>query len=170
MRNRLYRDEQHKTIGGVCAGLAAYFNVDVALVRVIFVLAMVLGGGGFLGYVILWVVVPSSPIMSPADEFFARAQPIEVKPFTPVSRQVTKGSIIGGVVLIMFGVYLTLDQLDVIPDIDFNTFWPIALIVVGLILMFGFWQKKPDSTTSGWDDNTLTKNTSTTTTDNSSII
>lgn len=154
MRNRLYRDEQHKKIGGVCAGLAEYFNVDVSLVRVLFVLAMVLGGGGFLGYIILWIVVPPAPLVSPSDEFFAASQPSpQPAPFStvPASKGVTTGSIIGGLILILLGVYLTLDQYDII-NVDFNTFWPIVLIVIGLILMFGFWQRgHAAQRTNSWD-------------------
>lgn len=153
MENRLYRNEAHKKIGGVCAGLATYFNVDVSLVRVLFVLAMVLGGGGFLAYIILWVVVPPSPIYSPADEFFASSQP-QPQPYIPARRGVTTGSIIGGLILILLGVYLTLDQFDVIPNVDFDTVWPVVLIVIGLALMLGFWRKKPvEQNTTNWNNN-----------------
>src|SRR5579863_297707 len=61
MDRKLYRDDFHKKIGGVCAGLAEYFNIDVAIVRVIFVLALIFHGGGFLIYVVLWIVLPKKP-------------------------------------------------------------------------------------------------------------
>ena len=153
MRNRLYRDEQHKKIGGVCAGLAEYFNVDVSLVRVLFLVAMFAGGGGFLAYVILWVVVPNQPLVSPSDEFFASAQPNpQPVPVAPLNKPITTGSIVGGLILILLGVYLTLDQYDLI-HLDFNTFWPIVLIIIGLILMFGFWQKGTAAQRNSWDSN-----------------
>lgn len=165
MKNKLYRDEQHKKIGGVCAGLAEYFDVDISLVRVLFVLALVVGGGGFLGYIILWIVVPNKPLISPADEFFASSQPqAQQYPNAPVNKPVTTGSIVGGIILILMGIYLTLNQYDIV-HLDFNTFWPIVLIVIGLILMFGFWQKgTTGQQTNSWDS----KNSNNT--DNSQII
>ena len=57
---RLYRDENHKVIGGVCSGLANYFGIDVVVVRVIFVILAFAGGLSIVPYIILWVAVPSS--------------------------------------------------------------------------------------------------------------
>jgi phage shock protein C len=61
MEKKLYRDEYHKKIGGVCAGLAEYFSVDVAIVRLIFVLTCIFHGGGGLVYIVLWIVLPKRP-------------------------------------------------------------------------------------------------------------
>ena len=47
-----------KKIGGVCGGLAAYFEIDSLLVRIGFI-ALVLGmGTGVLLYVLLWLLAP----------------------------------------------------------------------------------------------------------------
>jgi phage shock protein PspC (stress-responsive transcriptional regulator) len=59
---RLYRDENNKVLGGVCAGLANYFNVDIVVVRIIFVVLFFAFGFGLLPYIIMWVAVPSSAI------------------------------------------------------------------------------------------------------------
>jgi phage shock protein PspC (stress-responsive transcriptional regulator) len=57
---RLYRSENDKLLGGVCAGLANYLRLDPAIVRIIFALVTVGGFGlGFLVYIILWIVIPS---------------------------------------------------------------------------------------------------------------
>ncbi|MEI7734793.1 MAG: PspC domain-containing protein [Ferruginibacter sp.] len=56
---RLYRDENNKVLGGVCSGLANYFNIDVLIARIIFVI-LLFSGLGFLTYIIMWVAVPSS--------------------------------------------------------------------------------------------------------------
>ncbi|MEO6521649.1 MAG: PspC domain-containing protein [Mucilaginibacter sp.] len=144
--NRLYRDEQYKKIGGVCAGLAEYFNVDVSLVRVLFVLAAVLGGGGVLGYFILWIVVPAKPMVSPSDDFFnsSQSQPqYQAQPITGVKRKDHTGRYIGGLILIFLGVYIMLEQYDLIPEIRLRVVAPVVLIIIGLVLMFGFWVKHP---------------------------
>jgi phage shock protein C len=55
----LMLDKRNKKIAGVCAGFARYFEVDVTLIRVLW-LALAFGTGvGFIGYVIAWIVIPS---------------------------------------------------------------------------------------------------------------
>lgn len=56
---RLYRNENDKVLGGVCSGLANYFNIDVVVARIIFVI-LLFSGIGFLTYIIMWIAVPSS--------------------------------------------------------------------------------------------------------------
>ena len=60
-KTKLMRSSVDKKIGGVCAGLADYFDMDVTLVRVIWVLAFFFAGTGGLLYLILWVVLPLAP-------------------------------------------------------------------------------------------------------------
>lgn len=55
---RLYRDIENRWIGGVAAGLAAYFGIDPVIPRIIFILLGVFGGGGVLIYLIIWMVAP----------------------------------------------------------------------------------------------------------------
>jgi phage shock protein C len=58
---KLMRSSTDKKLGGVCAGLGDYFDLDVTIIRVIWVLAVLLGGTGLLLYVILWIVLPLAP-------------------------------------------------------------------------------------------------------------
>jgi phage shock protein PspC (stress-responsive transcriptional regulator) len=58
---KLMRSSTDKKLGGVCAGLAEYFEVDVTLVRVLWLLAFFCAGTGLLVYVILWIVLPLEP-------------------------------------------------------------------------------------------------------------
>lgn len=57
---KLFRDMDNRYIGGVCAGLALYFDVDVTLVRILLLLIFFVGSAGFWMYLILWVVVPAA--------------------------------------------------------------------------------------------------------------
>jgi phage shock protein PspC (stress-responsive transcriptional regulator)/heme/copper-type cytochrome/quinol oxidase subunit 2 len=57
---KLFRDENNKYVGGVCSGLANYFNVDPTIVRVVFLIALFGMGVGFLTYLVLWLAIPSS--------------------------------------------------------------------------------------------------------------
>ena len=54
---RLYRDENHKLLGGVCSGIGNYFGIDPIIVRILFVLFF---GVTFFAYFILWIAVPGS--------------------------------------------------------------------------------------------------------------
>jgi phage shock protein C len=58
MISQLTRSETDKMFAGVCGGLARYFGVDTAIVRLVFVLA-VLSGVSPLVYLLLWIVMPS---------------------------------------------------------------------------------------------------------------
>jgi phage shock protein PspC (stress-responsive transcriptional regulator) len=55
---KFYRNPDQKTIGGVASGIAAYFGVDVTIVRLIFVLGFIFFGTGLLLYLILWAITP----------------------------------------------------------------------------------------------------------------
>ena len=56
---RLYRDEQNKVLGGVCSGIANYFGIEPLLVRILWIFLI---GVNILGYLILWIAVPSSSV------------------------------------------------------------------------------------------------------------
>ncbi|MDQ6756227.1 MAG: PspC domain-containing protein [Bacteroidota bacterium] len=53
---KLYRDANNKVLGGVCSGIAAYFNIEPIIVRLVFIFS----GIGFFAYLLLWAFVPSS--------------------------------------------------------------------------------------------------------------
>jgi phage shock protein C len=60
-RRRLERSSTDKKIAGVCAGIANFFDLDVTLVRFIWLVAVIFGGTGLLAYVIAWIVIPLEP-------------------------------------------------------------------------------------------------------------
>jgi phage shock protein PspC (stress-responsive transcriptional regulator) len=55
---RLFRSRDNRVLGGVCAGIGNYFNVDPVLIRVAWVVAFFAGGVGFLAYLIAWIIMP----------------------------------------------------------------------------------------------------------------
>ena len=63
-QKKLQRDKQNKVIGGVCSGMANYFGIDAALIRLLFVVAFLFFSTGFWIYVILWIVMPAGDIMA----------------------------------------------------------------------------------------------------------
>ncbi len=60
-KRRLVRSSTDKKIGGVCGGLADYFDLDPTLIRIVWLLAFLCAGVGLLAYVILWIALPLGP-------------------------------------------------------------------------------------------------------------
>jgi phage shock protein C len=58
---KLYRSRTDRKLAGVCGGLAQYLNLDVTLIRVLFVVLALLGGPGIVIYGVMWLVVPVEP-------------------------------------------------------------------------------------------------------------
>ena len=99
VNKKLLRDQRRKILGGVCAGLGHYFNIDPVWPRVLFAL-LVLGsyGGLFVAYIILWIVLPAS-------------ESIEEEPSVKKMYRDPEKKVIGGVasgVAAFFGGDLTL--------------------------------------------------------------
>lgn len=156
--NRLYRSLHGRVIGGVAGGLADFFSMDPTIVRLIFVLLTIFGGSGVLLYVILWIVIPersnfntynaytakstTPPVTHTGDdsgigeayEGFDKGKPVYMaEPDIAVKRKF-EGSLIGGLVLILIGSFFLVERF--IPNIDFGDFWPLLLVLIGLVLIF----------------------------------
>ena len=58
---KLYRSRTNRQVAGVCGGLAERFNVDVTLMRVLFIVLALFGGAGIVLYIAMWIVVPEQP-------------------------------------------------------------------------------------------------------------
>jgi phage shock protein C len=65
MEKKLFRNEHDKVIAGIASGLATYLQVDVTIVRLLFILStLFLAGAGLVAYIVMWIIVPST-----ADSF-----------------------------------------------------------------------------------------------------
>ncbi len=62
-RERLVRPRQNRKVAGVCAGFAEYFDLDVTLIRIVWVLCVVCAGVGVLAYIVCWIVMPEEPLL-----------------------------------------------------------------------------------------------------------
>ncbi|HEY9481163.1 MAG TPA: PspC domain-containing protein [Candidatus Paceibacterota bacterium] len=63
-RKKLYRSRKDRVFGGVCGGLAEYFDVDATVIRLILVFIVICTGfaPGVLAYLIALAVVPEEKI------------------------------------------------------------------------------------------------------------
>jgi len=58
---RVYRSRKSKLLGGVCGGIAEYFEIDPVLVRLLFVLLFFMGFVGIIVYLVAWLLIPENP-------------------------------------------------------------------------------------------------------------
>jgi phage shock protein C len=163
---RLYRSVSNRVVGGVAAGLANYFNLDPILVRLLFVIFTLFGGGAVLIYIILWIITPdepyyANPIQNQPDmetdqnqqneqqyqqqQYQQEYQPQPNQPQDPnknpnPTEKRMRGNLIGGLVLITIGGIFLVDQF--IPRIDFGDLWPVVLIVIGIALLINAFGRK----------------------------
>lgn len=61
MTKKLYRSGKNRILGGVCGGIGEYFDIDPVFIRLLWVLCSLMGGAGFLAYIIAWIIVPRNP-------------------------------------------------------------------------------------------------------------
>ena len=62
---KLTRSTTDRHIAGVCGGLAQYFNVDVTVIRILFLIALLFGCFGFWAYLIIWLAAPEDNRLNP---------------------------------------------------------------------------------------------------------
>ena len=74
--HRMYRDTDHRIIGGVCAGMGAYWDIDPVILRIIFVVLVLAGGMGLLIYLILYIVLPEAK--TTAQKIEMKGEPVNI--------------------------------------------------------------------------------------------
>lgn len=132
---RLYRSTTNRIFGGVCAGLAEYFNVDPTLVRVLFV-AFAFGGGFGIGlYIILWIVIPEQgkeqqPLGQQAEDSGREAKASAEK--TIHRGQPTTLTMIIGAALIIIGLMALGNMFFPWRIFRWDVLWPLIIIAVGV--------------------------------------
>jgi len=74
--HRMYRDPDHRIIGGVCAGMGAYWRIDPLIIRIIFLALILAGGIGILIYLILYIVLPEAK--TTAQKIEMKGSPVNI--------------------------------------------------------------------------------------------
>lgn len=150
---RLYRSKTDRLIGGVCGGLAEYFNIDPVIVRVLWTVSILVGGFGIVPYILGWLIIPDNPS--------AEKKPEKEKANSKNT------SLIWGLVLIAIGAFLIFRRwawFDYYPfhfrwhwspwwfgNVRFDLFWPILIIFGGVIYIFHVLrkEKQPETVKAG---------------------
>jgi len=143
VKRPLYRLPKQGKIAGVCAGLADYFDFDVTLMRVIFVVGIfITGGAAVLLYIILAIVLPvSNSTIGSAKAQIVNDEKVSDK-FERLGRDLQSNGSINkmrnylGAGLVLFGVWLLLSQL--FPQwgiFRWEFVAPTILIIVGILVI-----------------------------------
>jgi phage shock protein C len=130
MSKRLYRSVEDSKLGGVCGGLGEYFNIDPTFIRILAVLLVFADGVGILAYIIAWIIMPKKPLE------LTDGQPKE-KPATDSNWN----RHMPGMILIAVGLLLLIKNYCWWFDFG-DIFWPMLLIIAGLIVIFSAGGKK----------------------------
>src|SRR5690606_4548197 len=151
MDKKLHRNGSNKMIGGVASGLSDYLDVDVTIIRIIFVLMAFFGGSGFLIYVILWIVVPEKPFTftytgsrkyeepEPVIDPLPYSEPIKQK------RRSGKTRVTVGLILVAFGIFFLAREFGLIPYwFGLYKLWPLVFIIPGLLILSSS-KRKPEA-------------------------
>lgn len=155
---RLMRDPSNAMIAGVCAGLAAYFGIDVVWVRLTFILATVMSAGMMiLAYIAAWVVIPVS--RTAANRLQMAGRPVTLASIQDESdntfrRNETAGSLLAalriilGIAAVAVGVIAAMSLVTVIWHIFVDTearldgiYWVYGGLIAaaGLLFVFFCW-------------------------------
>ena len=145
---RLYRSAKSKVFGGVAGGIAEYFDIDPIIIRLLFVIIAFAGGGGAIVYLILWIALPLEPITpftmnmgsgepynagNPGEQSTTDFSTGTSNPFEVPVKSENRNGLIGGIVLISLGMIFLANRF--IPNINFHDLWPLALVVLGGVLI-----------------------------------
>jgi len=148
MEKKLHRIPDQAVFGGVASGIAQYLQIDVVIVRVLFVVMLFLpippsfGWTGIL-YIILWAVLPTGT----ADVHnFDTINPKPHDPEADKKRNDQTIKILGGA-LVLFGIFMLIDDFPLWYEIK-PYFWPVALITVGAFLILRQRDKEQEGNTT----------------------
>jgi phage shock protein PspC (stress-responsive transcriptional regulator) len=151
MTNRLYRSRKDRLIGGVCGGLGTYFGIDPVIVRLLFVVVAVWGGLGFLGYLILWIIIPPEERLGETSQDVIQGNVSEIEEraqgFAQDAREAFSGratipaerTMWAAVALIALGVVLLFSN---IFGFSFDKLWPVLLVLAGVFMIYQAIQRR----------------------------
>ena len=155
----LCRSQKNRIIGGVAGGLAEYFDMDVVLVRLLWVLAVFIGGGGIFAYIIAWIIIPEEKTVSlkSRPKYRSKAAPGGEMPEDDTNvPEEEDGEIImdtaeyeeetereqeakarrrrnAGLALIALGIIFLIRQ---VSSFLFHYLWPLLFVAVGAYFLF----------------------------------
>lgn len=140
---KLYKSQKNKIFAGVCGGIAEYLEVDPVLIRLMAVLFFFTGGATLIAYIVGMIIIPNQPPQTTGAIEITQDQTAAPIANTQAQSCGRTGSLITGVILIVFGVHFLLRSIPFFHpyywwfwDMGWKFFWPSVLIAVGLLVIF----------------------------------
>ncbi|NLJ75895.1 MAG: PspC domain-containing protein [Peptococcaceae bacterium] len=125
---KLYRSRKTRIIAGVAGGLAEYFDIDVAIIRLLWVLAAFAGGAGLLAYIAAMIIIPErrETLGASGEEQLED----NGKPKRGLGETARRNA---GLILIGLGVLLLAHE--ILPWYLMRYVWPLLLIALGIFVL-----------------------------------
>ena len=121
---RLYRSRRHRVIAGVCGGIADYFDLDPAIVRILWILFTIAGGAGLLTYIAALFIMENNPDQEVAEE---------------ETRHPSNQRVLWGTILIVIGLVFMFTTFRWFYFPFFHIRWEMVLatmlIVIGVVVI-----------------------------------
>jgi len=131
---RLYRSRQNSVVGGVAGGIAEYFNVDPTVVRLVWIVAVFMGGLGVLAYLIAWLVIPVNPEQEYDDDWHWSDRVRKSLGSDGETRALSgDGPRTFGLILVAVGLFLL--ARNFLPTMGLVRYWPVLIILLGVWLV-----------------------------------
>ena len=164
MEKKLQRSRKKKVFAGIAGGLSEYLDIDPVIIRVVFVLVTIFHGFGLIIYIIMWIVIPEEPFdmsftekgtnfsASSGNSFSDGSNVGSQSIFEEAAKaaeQANKGGsssngrVIVGAILILIGLIFLSEKF--FPFLDFEFVFAVGIIVLGISLLFNFFNKSEKS-------------------------
>ena len=135
MERKLYRSRKDRIIGGVCGGIANYFDIDPTLVRLAFIFILLFRGAGLLGYIIAWFIIPERPINDEIlNEIEKRDNEEDSQEKEDAEDEREDNQKFFGVILVVLGGIFLADIW--LPFFYWKNLWAILLVGLGVSIIW----------------------------------
>lgn len=144
MKAKLTRSNEDKILGGVCAGLGNYLNIDPVFIRLFFIILTSLDGIGFWIYILLWIILPSPTTQYEnfeMNQVGERARQMGNEFSQAVSKPNPEGVKYLGIGLILVGIFFMAERIIYQLDLSWlnwysrDILWALVLVAAGIVLL-----------------------------------
>ena len=153
MTKKLYRSKKNCVIGGVCGGIGEYFDIDPIIIRLLVVLIFFMGGAGLIAYIIAWIIIPQKPNDNIESQSKSEVEDADMRKKSETKNKnllvaeyqsseennnhsAKNKNVFLGLIFVFLGlIFLGTTFSPWFNWIAWSTYWPVILIIAGLVIM-----------------------------------